>query len=78
MKWKWHGLWNLEKVLKSLEKSSNSIKVLEKYLISLLDLEKSLKFNSLFTTHHFLWKLLDYFSMENWLILGVRTCKTHG
>ena len=40
-------LHNLEKVLNcdsGLEKSWNSVKVLEKYLISLLGLEKSLKF----------------------------------
>ena len=42
-----HGSYNLEKVLNcdsGLEKSWNSVKVLEKYLISLLGLEKSLKF----------------------------------
>ena len=42
-----HGSYNLEKVLNcdsGLEKSLNWVKVLEKYLISLLGLEKSLKF----------------------------------
>ena len=41
------GSLNLEKVLNfssCLEKSLNLVKVLEKYLISLLGLEKSLKF----------------------------------
>ena len=43
----------LDKVLKCsccLEKSFNSVKVLEKYLISLLGLEKSLKFTTLSKT----------------------------
>ena len=47
-----HGAYNLEKVLNfssCFEKSSNSVKVLEKYLISLLGLKKSLKFTKLFT-----------------------------
>ena len=49
------GSYNLEKVLSfssrlvRLEKSLNSAKVLEKYLISLLGLEKSLKFTTLST-----------------------------
>ena len=41
-----HGSYNLEKVFNFsgyLEKSLNSVKVHEKYLISLLGLEKSLK-----------------------------------
>ena len=48
---------NLEKVLNfsgHLNKSLNSVKVLEKYLISLLGLKKSLKFTSLFMALHFL------------------------
>ena len=63
-----HGSYNLEKVLSfssRLEKSLNSVKVLEKYWISFLRLEKTLKFNTFFTPHHFLWKLLDYFAVEN-------------
>ena len=35
-------------------KSLNSVKVLEKYSISLLGLEKALKFSTLFTPHQFL------------------------
>ena len=45
-----HGSNNLEKVLNFSsrpEKSLNSVKVLEKYLISLLGLENSLKFTTL-------------------------------
>ena len=45
-----HSSYNLEKVLSfssRLEKSLNLVKVLEKYLISLLGLEKSLKFTTL-------------------------------
>ena len=45
-----HGSYNLEKVLNfssRLKKSWNSVKVLEKYLISLLGLEKSLEFTTL-------------------------------
>ena len=45
--WFLHGSCNLEKVLKFscyLEKSLNSVEVLEKYLIFLLGHEKSLKF----------------------------------
>ena len=51
-----HGSYNLEKVLNfssRLEKSLNLVKVLEKYLISLLGLEKSLKFRNLFIPYHF-------------------------
>ena len=43
--WGTHGSYNLQKILKftsRLEKSLNSVKVLEKYLISLLGLQKSL------------------------------------
>ena len=46
----WHGSYDLEKVLSfssRLEKSLNLVKVLKKYLISLLGLEKSLKFTTL-------------------------------
>ena len=45
-----HGSYNLEKVLSfnsCLSKSFNSVKVLEKYLISLLGLEKFLNFTTL-------------------------------
>ena len=53
-----HGCYNLEKVLNfssRLEKSFNLVKVLEKYLISLLGLEKSLKFTTMSTSDtHFL------------------------
>ena len=52
-----HGLYNLEKVLnfsRRHEKSLNLVRVLEKYLISLLGLAKYLKFNTLFMPHHFL------------------------
>ena len=51
------GSYNLEKVLSfssrlvRLEKSLNSAKVLEKYLISLLGLEKSLKLTTLSTPY---------------------------
>ena len=47
-----HGSYNLEKVLKfsiRFEKSLNSVKVLEKYLISLLGLEKSMQFTTFST-----------------------------
>ena len=49
---------NVEEVLifsNHLEKSLNSVKVLEKYLISFLGLENTLTFTTLFTPHHFLW-----------------------
>ena len=60
-----HGSYNLEKVLNfssRLEKSLNSVKVLEKYLVSLyyLGLEKSLKFRNLFIPYHFSEKLNDF------------------
>ena len=66
------GSYNLEKVLSfssrlvRLEKFLNSAKVLEKYLISLLGLENSLKFTTLSTpdTRRFLQKL-HYFVEEN-------------
>ena len=51
-----HGLYNREKVLNFSshhENSLNLVRVLEKCLISLLGLEKSLKFNTLFMPHHF-------------------------
>ena len=54
---KTHGSFNLKKVFNfssHLEKSLNLVKVLEKNLISLLGLEKSLKFTTLFKLHHFL------------------------
>ena len=58
-----HGSYNLEKVLNCntsrLEKSLNSVKVLEKYLISLLGLKKSLKYTTLFSLKY------DYFAEEN-------------
>ena len=62
-----HGSYNLEKVLNfgsRLEKSFNLVKVLEKYLISLLGLEKSLKSNNLSTPDHF-WEKLNDFAKEN-------------
>ena len=43
-----------------LEKSLNSVKELEKHLISLLGLEKSLKFRNLFILYHFSEKLNDF------------------
>ena len=52
-----HGSYNLEKVLNfsgRLSKSLNLVKVLEKYLVSLLGLKKSLKFTTLFIPHHLL------------------------
>ena len=55
-----HGLYNREKVLKftsRLEKSLNSVKVLEKYLISLLGLEKSLKLTILSKPDTFFCKI---------------------
>ena len=71
-----HGSYNLEKVLNfgsRLEKSFNLVKVLEKYLISLLGLEKSLKFNNLSTPDHF-WEKLDNFPKENFPVkmVGVK------
>ena len=66
-----HDSYNLEKVLNfssRLEKSFNLVKVLEKYLISLLGLEKSLKFTIIpcqhLTRHPFSVKF-DYFAEEN-------------
>ena len=62
-----HGSYNLEKVLNfgsRLEKSFNLVKVLEKYLISLLCLEKSLKFSNLSMPDHF-WHKLNDFAKEN-------------
>ena len=50
-----HGSYNLEKVLNfgsRLEKSFNLVNVLEKYLIFLLGLEKSLKFSNLSMPDH--------------------------
>ena len=53
-----HASYNREKVLNfssHLEKSFNLVKVLEKYLIFLLGLEKSLKFTTMSTSDtHFL------------------------
>ena len=53
-----HASYNLEKVLNfssHLEMSFNLVKVLEKYLIFLLGLEKSLKFTTMSTSDtHFL------------------------
>ena len=49
--------YNLEEVLifsNRLEKSLNSVEVLEKYLISFLGLENALTFTTLFMPHHFL------------------------
>ena len=48
-----HGSYNLEKVL-------NFSSRLEKSLISLLGLEKSLKFSNLFMPYHFSEKLNDF------------------
>ena len=42
-----HGSYNLETVFNFFSKVLNSVKILEKYLISLLGLEKSLKFTTL-------------------------------
>ena len=75
-----HGSYNLEKVLnfsRHHEKSLNLVRVLEKYLTSLLGLEKYLKFNTLFMPHPFFVKIVSISSWKIWLILGVRTCKTH-
>ena len=50
-----YGSYILEKVLSfssRLEKSLYSVKVLEKYLISLFGVEKSFKFTTLFMPHH--------------------------
>ena len=50
-----YGSYILEKVLSfssRLEKSLYSVKVLEKYLISLFGVEKSSKFTTLFMPHH--------------------------
>ena len=81
--WKWHfflGSYNLEEVLNfrgRFEKSLNSIKVREKYLIPLLGLEKVLEINSLVYATHFLWNYIIS-PRKIWLNLSVRTCKTHG
>ena len=48
----WNEVFNFSS---RLEKSLNSNKVLEKYLISLYGLEKSLKVTTLSPHHHFLW-----------------------
>ena len=72
-----YGAWSRSpKVRKRLERSLNSVKVLEKYLISLLGLEKSLKFTTLFTSHIFWCTII--LRRKNWLILNLRTCKNHG
>ena len=52
-----HHLYKLEKVLHfscHIKKPLNSLKILEKYWISLLSLEKSSKFKCLVTPHCFL------------------------
>ena len=55
-----------------LDKSLNSAKVLEKYLISLLGLKKPLKFTTLsMPTSPFCKIRLFCFSWKIWLILGV-------
>ena len=62
-----HGSYILEKAWNfgsRLEKSFNLVKVLEKYLISLLCLQKSLKFSNLSTPDHF-WRKLNDFAEEN-------------
>ena len=66
------GPFNLEKVLNftsRLEKSLNSVQVLKKYLMSLLGLEKSLKFTTL-QTPSFFCKITRIILLI-WLILGV-------
>ena len=73
----YHGSYNLEKVLNfgsRLEKSFNLVKVLEKYLISLLALEKSLKVSNLSTPDHF-WDELDDFAKENLITIENGRCK---
>ena len=47
--------WKVLNFSGHLNKSLNSVKVNEKYLISLLELKKSLKFTCLFMAHHCLW-----------------------
>ena len=62
-----HSSYNLEKVLNfssRLEKSLNLVKVLEKYLISLLGLEKSLKFTTLYMPDTIFCKI-RFFAEEN-------------
>ena len=62
--------YNLEKVLNfssRLEESFNFVNVLKKYLISLLGLEKSLKFSNLLMPYHFSDKLND-FDKERWSV----------
>ena len=77
------GSYNLEKVLSfssrlvRLEKSLNSAKVLEKYLISLLGLEKSLKLTTLSTSYTYFLQNQIISSRKIWLILSVKTYKTH-
>ena len=70
------GSYNFEKVLNFssyLAKSLNSVMVLEKYLISLLGLEKSLKFTTLskiifvneqYLSFQFVTKTTDYLSQN--------------
>ena len=55
-----HSSYNIEKVLNfasCLEKSSNSVYVPTKYLISLLGLERSFKFSTLFMPDTFFCKM---------------------
>ena len=53
-----HGSQKVLNFSTRLEKSLNSFEVLEKYLISSLGLEKSLKFPTLFMNHHCLRNLI--------------------
>ena len=57
--------WKVLNFRSCLEKSLNSVKVFEKYLISLLGLEKSLKFTTL-SKNIFVYKqYLTYFFILN-------------
>ena len=76
-----HCSYNLGKVLdfsSRLEKSLISVKVVEKYLISLLGLEEVLEIHYLVYAIQPFSSKLDYFAEENLrVILSVRTYKGH-
>ena len=81
MKGSTHCSYNLEKVLNfssRLEKSLISVKVVEKYLISLLGLEEVLEIHYLVYARQPFSSKLDYFTEENLrVIVSVKTYKGH-
>ena len=67
-----HGsyMYNVGKVLNFTSRRKKLVKVLEKYLISLLDLEKSLKLTTLSIPDTIFCKISWFFSLGKiWLIL---------